>query len=1375
MTSTAVRRGGRGGKRSRLDAADSELAAVENVSKATALNSSADSGGAGVSSSSFQPLYPRPAWSLAPWQAIAISVAAQTYENATHLHSLKTHNTFILRDLSKFHTEQKHYSRKREQEQRAASDKIGKQFFASMKKHWESAGRLHQQLLKVDYEATKRNVDAKKQEDMLRETEELTKKLLQNMIRDRQRVPLSSATANQHRRRTKKEESELTVASTAIPQPPVKRNHEGQLLATPHEKIGEDTATRPFTTAKTDDEQIPEASEQLKRDAAAVLLDANDHDDEEQKEAKEYPQSSNDFGGDDDDDDPSLEKQLHLLNTLDGARPLRDYQRSALRWMLHLYNQGLNGILADEMGLGKTVQTLALLAYFAEYKNDWGPHLIVVPTTVVLNWAAECRRWCPGFKVITYIGNAKERAALRQGWTAEDAFHICITTYNLVINDRTVFRRRPWGLLVLDEAHYIKNFASLKWRALFDLQAQHRLMLTGTPLQSSVMELWSLFHFLLPFATAFQSEDEFRDWYSNPMNDMVDGRSDLNEDVVRRLQALLRPFLLRRLKRDVESQLPSKTEKVILCRLSRRQQSVYDEFIQNAETRRRLQSGGNGGLFGVLLQLRKVCNHPDLFAERPTRAPLMFSLPFGTHRGAVVTVPISVMCTTDSGARRRFYWNRMHLDVLISDVNVPQDAPDEMKGDESRCLDDCISERGPLQAWLEGVVWNSWVPLIGTTESSVVTARTAGNVAACQSSQVVSQELLLNENTFAALLQRDRSSTSAGGSPSSLSNVFLNAGEHLVQGLQVRRQLRAAIFQQQQTALNVRSWACSTLTQNFHLFGKCSFDQEVPSKRLLRVELVAERCAKNFPTLVPTLSERFTHWTTKQLIERVCVFVPAAASCGGLRLDWCGIGLSSSVSFISTADFMKRFSPLTQDLLAPLFLLHLDRLRCRDPHHPFTRQCLVAAGRNVALDARVPPSTYAVARPLRYFSEDGWSLDARRCMGFPDKRLLIHDCGKFQVLEPLLKTLRNGGHRALIFTQFTLMLDLLEKFLASIGISYLRIDGATKPEARQKYVDTFNETDGITCMILSTRSGGIGLNLTGADTVIFYDSDWNPTIDLQAQDRCHRIGQTRPVTIFRLVTHHTVEEKILEKAREKKMLNNVVIRGGQFASIANVGGENAEQQQLVSSASNHEEAADEQSSADALYSSLFSTATSLRSFFHDLDEDADINFDATAISAVDVAKELAEVEDVEDQEALKTIQLEMEQERAANAQDEVVMGDRGAAVADDDDERAMGGADHNHQINVNDPQASGSGGGGEVSTECSQQIQRAKQQILRNFRVSISSGVIGSQDAAATAAVRRMASTYMMSHPQHALRQKAHLAEHFGVAVEAAAVAPSSR
>ncbi|GAB6030179.1 hypothetical protein CHUAL_005855 [Chamberlinius hualienensis] len=307
-------------------------------------------------------------------------------------------------------------------------------------------------------------------------------------------------------------------------------------------------------------------------------------------------------------------KVPHLLR-----HQLREYQHIGLDWLVTMYERKLNGILADEMGLGKTIQTISLLAYLACEKGNWGPHLIVVPTSVMLNWEMEFKKWCPGFKILTYYGNPKERKQKRQGWTKPNTFHVCITSYKLVIQDHQSFRRKKWKYFILDEAQNIKNFKSQRWQLLLNFKSYRRLLLTGTPLQNNLMELWSLMHFLMP--NVFLSHQDFKEWFANPVSGMIEGSHDYNKELINRLHKVLRPFLLRRLKTEVEKQLPSKYEHVVMCRLSKRQRYLYEDFMGQAKTKETLANGNFMSVINVLMQLRKVCNHPNLFESRPIVSP----------------------------------------------------------------------------------------------------------------------------------------------------------------------------------------------------------------------------------------------------------------------------------------------------------------------------------------------------------------------------------------------------------------------------------------------------------------------------------------------------------------------------------------------------------------------------------------------------------------------------------------------------------------------------------------------------------------------------------------------------------------------------------
>ncbi|KAJ2770077.1 swr1 complex component, partial [Coemansia nantahalensis] len=340
---------------------------------------------------------------------------------------------------------------------------------------------------------------------------------------------------------------------------------------------------------------------------------------------------------------------------------LREYQRQGLDWLAALHQHQTNGILADEMGLGKTIQTIALLAHLACDRGVWGPHLIIVPTSVLLNWEQELHRWLPGFKVLAYHGSRSERKQRRKGWSKPNAFHVCVTSYQLAIQDAAAFRRKAWYYMVLDEAQAIKNFRSQRWQTLLAFRSEARLLLTGTPLQNSLMELWSLMYFLMPrelgasgdgCADGFAGLERFREWFAQPLEKLLAANPEIAAPVavqgavafnttaflsgsgslpggdllatqteahqaVQKLHTVLRPHILRRLKQDVETQLPRKVERVVYCHMSKRQRFLYDDFMSRAQTRDTLRGGSYLGVMGCLMQLRKVCNHPDLFETRP--------------------------------------------------------------------------------------------------------------------------------------------------------------------------------------------------------------------------------------------------------------------------------------------------------------------------------------------------------------------------------------------------------------------------------------------------------------------------------------------------------------------------------------------------------------------------------------------------------------------------------------------------------------------------------------------------------------------------------------------------------------------------------------
>ncbi|NXC07479.1 SMCA1 protein, partial [Orthonyx spaldingii] len=426
-------------------------------------------------------------------------------------------------------------------------------------------------------------------------------------------------------------------------------------------------------------------------------------------------------------------------------------------------------------GLGKTLQTIALLGYLKHYRNIPGPHMVLVPKSTLHNWMNEFKRWVPSLRAVCLIGDKDARVTFIRDVMMPGEWDVCVTSYEMVIKEKSVFKKFNWRYLVIDEAHRIKNEKSKLSEIVREFKTTNRLLLTGTPLQNNLHELWALLNFLLP--DVFNSADDFDSWF--------DTKNCLGDQkLVERLHAVLKPFLLRRIKGEVEKSLPPKKEVKIYLGLSKMQREWYTRILMKDIDI--LNSAGKMDkmrLLNILMQLRKCCNHPYLF----------------------------------DGA-----------------------------------------EPGP---------------------------------------------------------------------------------------------------------------------------------------------------------------------------------------------------------------------PYTTDT-------HL-----------------------------------------------------------------ITNSGKMLVLDKLLAKLREQGSRVLLFSQMTRLLDILEDYCMWRGYEYCRLDGQTPHEEREEAIDTFNAPNSSKFIfMLSTRAGGLGINLATADVVILYDSDWNPQVDLQAMDRAHRIGQKKPVRVFRLITDNTVEERIVERAEIKLRLDSIVIQ-----------------------------------------------------------------------------------------------------------------------------------------------------------------------------------------------------------------------------------------
>uniref|UniRef100_A0A8C4ERJ7 Chromodomain helicase DNA binding protein 2 n=1 Tax=Dicentrarchus labrax TaxID=13489 RepID=A0A8C4ERJ7_DICLA len=453
----------------------------------------------------------------------------------------------------------------------------------------------------------------------------------------------------------------------------------------------------------------------------------------------------------------ALKKQPPYIG--DENLQLRDYQLDGLNWLAHSWCRCNSVILADEMGLGKTIQTISFLSYMFHQHQLYGPFLLVVPLSTLTSWQREFDTWAPDMNVVVYLGDVMSRKTIRDyEWvnhqTKRIRFNALLTTYEILLKDKGVLGNINWAFLGVDEAHRLKNDDSLLYKSLMEFRSNHRLLITGTPLQNSLKELWSLLHFLMP--------DKFDSW-----EDFEDEHGKGRDNGYQSLHKVLEPFLLRRVKKDVEKSLPAKVEQILRVDMTAQQKQFY-KFI---------------------------------------------------------------------------------------------------------------------------------------------------------------------------------------------------------------------------------------LTRNYKALSK------------------------------------------------------------GTR------GSSSGFLNIDISALKKK------------------------------------------------------------------------------KNYLVRGSGKLVLLDKLLTRLRERGNRVLIFSQMVRMLDILAEYLAKNRYPFQRLDGSIKGEIRKQALDHFNaEGSEDFCFLLSTRAGGLGINLASADTVVIFDSDWNPQNDLQAQARAHRIGQKKQVNIYRLVTKGTVEEDIIERAKKKMVLDHLVIQ-----------------------------------------------------------------------------------------------------------------------------------------------------------------------------------------------------------------------------------------
>uniref|UniRef100_A0A8C5F290 Chromodomain helicase DNA binding protein 5 n=1 Tax=Gopherus evgoodei TaxID=1825980 RepID=A0A8C5F290_9SAUR len=336
--------------------------------------------------------------------------------------------------------------------------------------------------------------------------------------------------------------------------------------------------------------------------------------------------------------DPTVkfDKQPWYIDATGGT--LHPYQLEGLNWLRFSWAQGTDTILADEMGLGKTVQTIVFLYSLYKEGHSKGPYLVSAPLSTIINWEREFEMWAPDFYVVTYTGDKESRAVIRENeFSFEDnairsgkkvfrmkkeaqiKFHVLLTSYELITIDQAVLGSIEWACLVVDEAHRLKNNQSKFFRVLNSYKIDYKLLLTGTPLQNNLEELFHLLNFLTP--------ERF-----NNLEGFLEEFADISkEDQIKKLHDLLGPHMLRRLKADVFKNMPAKTELIVRVELSQMQKKYYKFILtRNFEALNSKGGGNQVSLLNIMMDLKKCCNHPYLFPVAAVEAPV---LPNGSYDG----------------------------------------------------------------------------------------------------------------------------------------------------------------------------------------------------------------------------------------------------------------------------------------------------------------------------------------------------------------------------------------------------------------------------------------------------------------------------------------------------------------------------------------------------------------------------------------------------------------------------------------------------------------------------------------------------------------------------------------------------------------------
>lgn len=879
--------------------------------------------------------------------------------------------------------------------------------------------------------------------------------------------------------------------------------------------------------------------------------------------------------------------------------PLREYQKIGLDWLAKLYRKNLNGILADEAGLGKTVQIIAFFAHLACNEGNWGPHLVVVRSCNILKWELELKRWCPGLKILLYFGSQRELRAKRQEWSEPNSFNVCITSYKQLFKGHPAFMKMRWKYLIVDEMQQIKNMTEKHWEALFSLRSQHRLLLIDTPLHNTLMELWTMVHFLIPGIS--------RPYLDFPVKAPNEENQDYCHKLVIRLHRMIQPFILRRSKRDVEKQLTKKYEHVLKCRLSSRQKAMYEDVILQPGTQEALKSGHFISVLHVLMQLQRICNHPDLINPRLSSTSYVSeTLEYRTASLVLSALERDIWKESDLSLfdligmeNKMTHYEAQMLPKqkvtrkLIEEIYSsppPPTRPNPVKLKPSRLFQPVQYGQKPegrtvvfpstqVQRTVTTATVTQQGQVRGRSPIATVSSNQGGEVVKIaqlasiagaqgriaqpetpvtlqfQGNKFTLSHSQLRQLTAGQPLQLQGSVLQIVSAPGqqylrpqgpvvmqtvSQAGTVQNALNALGNQHQAGVPTSTTVTQQGRTAVtNLSSGDMGAVLKPAPTHGQSQETYEEKNRllkeRLDRIFSGNERRCSRAPVYGSDLLS-------------ICLLTgerrPSQVSDSSWR--WAGfVNCCLSSASGSPSDPLRE---MIQTLFREQESLKevVDRALFVLPAAVAAPPCLYVANPPPSYSHRLKVFKHSLKQKAAPHLHQLRRITTPQLLQFPDLRLVQYDSGKLEALAVLLLKLKSEGRRVLILSQMILMLDILELFLNFHFLTFVRIDEYANHEQRQELMKSFNRDKRIFCAILSSHSRSTGVNLVEADTVVFYDNDLNPVMDAKAQEWCDRIGRCKDIHIYRLVSGNSVEEKLLKNGT-KDLIREVAAQGNDYS------------------------------------------------------------------------------------------------------------------------------------------------------------------------------------------------------------------------------------